>query len=250
MNIDAENRAVELLRILQNDGFIKTKDAADALGVSPLTIRRDLVELQQQRLVRIVRGGAKPVAAPPFSTRNIQFDAEKTAVAGKLLPLVPTTGTIAIDSSTTLARLCRRLTGVHDLTVVTNSLINFNTLQGRPGITPLITGGFHHEESDSLTGEACIRFIEGFHFDFFFASTAAYLPSRGGFESTPVEAAVKRAFVRASAQVILGLNTEKLTERAPYASFENTDIDTLCTDLTPADVRSAYPTLPTHIDLL
>lgn len=250
MNIDAENRATRLLQILEDDGFIRTKNAAETLGVSPITIRRDLVELQQQRLVRVVRGGARPAAAPPFTTRNILFDAEKTAVALKLLPFVPTTGTIAVDSSTTLSRLCRRLSGAENLTVVTNSLVNFEALQGLRGVTPLITGGFHHGESDSLTGEECIRFIEGFHFDVFFASTAAYLPSRGGFESTPVEAAVKRAFVRTSAKTILGLNSEKLTQRAPYASFDGSDLDTLCTERTPTDIRSTYPDLPAHLKLV
>lgn len=204
--------------------------SAEQLGVSQMTIRRDLVELERLGLVRVVRGGAKPATARPFSTRNALFDTQKWEVAKKIAPLVPKSGIIAIDSSSTMARLCRILNDAKDLTVVTNSLISFQTLQGRRGIVPLLTGGVFDPRSDSLVGWNCESFISAFAFDMYFASTASFIPQRGGFESTMEEAAVKTAFIRASSKVVLGVSAEKLHERAPFASFTNTNIDILCSN--------------------
>ncbi|WP_051209562.1 DeoR/GlpR family DNA-binding transcription regulator [Propionicicella superfundia] len=234
MNLDFENRSQALLEILRAHGEIRTVTSAEELGVSQMTIRRDLAELERLGLVRLVRGGAKPADARPFSTRNVLFDAEKWVVAKKVARLVPKTGTIAIDSSTTMARLCKILPSGSGLTVVTNSLISFQTLQSLPGVTALLTGGLFDVRSDSLVGSNCQQFIAGFAFDIYFASTAAFSPSRGGFESTQEEAAVKAAFVRSSAKVVVGVNSQKLDDHAPFASFSTSEIDVLCGDQDPS----------------
>ncbi len=250
MSLDAENRSSQLLEILRRDGEIRTSVAAEQLNVSPLTIRRDIAALAEEGLVRAVRGGAKPASFEKFSARNLNFSSEKSVVARKTRKLVPKSGVICIDSSSTTYRLCRLLDMATDLTVVTNCPMHLQALQNKPGITPILTGGRFNAGNDSFIGQETIRFISGFKFDYFFASVAAFDSQRGGFESAASEAEVKQAFMTSSERIVLGLNSAKTSLRAPFSSFAPEQIDVLVTELPAKEFASMAEGLPNSIQVV
>lgn len=209
-------------------------DAAAALGVSEMTIRRDLAELEAQGVARRVRGGAMAVGPQAFATRTQVAARAKARIATKLADLVPATGTVAFDASSTVMRLAGSLDAARDLTVLTNGPDTFAALQGQAGVTPLLTGGRLDPQTGSLVGPLACRSAGQLLVRTLFASAAAVTPD-GAYEATLDEAEVKRAVP--AGQVVLAADASKLDGRAVALGLGWDRIDVLVTELDPADPR-------------
>lgn len=231
-SLAAEERSAWLLEQLKASKSVALAEAASALGVSEMTVRRDLSSLERQGVARRVRGGAVYLGPVSFSGRERSHSEEKAIIASKLLPYLPASGVIAMDSSTTMNRLAQALVAADDLTVVTNGLSTFTTLQDVPGVTAILTGGAADRRSDSLIGPVATAFLESMRFSAFFASAAA-LDERACYEDTLEEAEIKRAFARSSSQVVIGAHAGKLDGDATAASVELVRVGVLATELEP-----------------
>lgn len=248
VNTLAMEDRIEWLRAeLRSAGSVTLAGAAEALGVSEMTVRRDLRLLENEGVARRVRGGARHAEPESFQRRDSSHGTEKRFIAEKLLPLVPSQGVIVLDSSTTMYRLAALISSGTDLTVLTNNIQTFQVLQGRPGVTPELTGGRFDKRSDSLVGPLAAATIEQLTPDVFFASTGG-IAGTSCFESTLEEAAVKKACARASRRTVIGADAAKLGERDVAASVVLKEVAVLCTELDPADPRlGAYRS---HVGLL
>ena len=231
-SLAAEERRSWLLAELRASKTVSLADAATALGVSEMTVRRDLNSIEKSGVARRVRGGAVYSGPVNFQGRERSHVEEKRLVAEKLLSLVPTRGVIALDSSTTMHRLAQLITSSDDLVVVTNGLLTFQALQDRPGVTAILTGGESDRRSDSLIGPVATAFLEGIKFSAFFASAAA-IDARSCYEDTLEEAEIKRAFMRSSTRVVIGVHSEKLDGNATAASIPLDRVGVLATELAP-----------------
>jgi DeoR/GlpR family transcriptional regulator of sugar metabolism len=237
-SLAAEERRTWLLERLRDSKRLSLGEAATTLGVSEMTVRRDLDSLERAGSVKRVRGGAVYSGPVSFENRDRSQAEEKAAVARKLLPLVPERGVIAMDSSTTMFRLAQIVSGSGELVVVTNGLLTFQVLQERPGITAILTGGAADRRSDSLIGPVATAFLETMRFACFFASAAA-IDERACYEDTLEEAEIKRAFARSSARVVIGAHAEKLGGAATAAAVPLKSVSTLVTELDPSSPELA-----------
>ena len=147
-----EQRLLDLRRLIVERGGVRIIDLAIEFGVSEMTIRRDLAELEALGAARRVRGGAVALGPEPFVQRHRHNAKAKARIAEKLLPLLPVTGTVALDASSTIHRLARSLEGGRDLTMVTNGVDTFQALTGKPGIAATLTGGTEEPRTGSLVG--------------------------------------------------------------------------------------------------
>jgi DeoR family fructose operon transcriptional repressor len=233
----------ERLRIVQRTiaerGTVRIDELADELRVSEMTIRRDLDELEALGVARRVRGGASAVGPEPFASRQSHNAKAKGKIAEKLLGLVPATGTIALDASTTVHRLAAMIEGARDLVVVTNGLDSFDALGGKPGITTMLSGGVREPRTGSLVGPPAVQCATGFLYELFVCSGAAIDPETGTSEASLEEAEVKRAFASTSTQIVLAVDHTKLGTRARARMFSLNDVGMLVTDLDPHDRRLA-----------
>jgi DeoR family fructose operon transcriptional repressor len=233
----AEDRLEWLAQQLLTCGSITIPDAADALGVSEMTIRRDLAELEARGTARRVRGGARAVGPQTFAERRHTAGRAKSRIAAKLAALVPETGTVAFDASSTVMRLTSALPHARDLTVLTNGPDTFSALQGTAGVTPLLTGGRLDPRTGSLVGPLACRGAAQLAVDVFFTSAAAVDVERGTTEATLEEADVKRAVAAGATEVVLAIDSSKLATRAGAAGLDWDRIDVVVTELEPRDRR-------------
>jgi DeoR family fructose operon transcriptional repressor len=210
--------------------------AAAALAVSEMTIRRDLAELEERGAARRVRGGARAVGPQPFATRHGVAVRAKARIAVKLVERVPSTGTVALDASSTVLRLATSLEA-RDLSVLTNGPDTFRALQGVAGVHPLLTGGRLDPQTGSLVGPLACRSATQLVVDAFVLSAAAVDPAAGALEATLEEAEVKRALASVAGCVILAVDVGKLARRAPAVGVGWDRIDVLVTDVDPSDAR-------------
>jgi DeoR family transcriptional regulator, fructose operon transcriptional repressor len=231
----SEERLRWLSQQLAEQGSVSISDAAAALGVSEMTIRRALVELEERGTARRVRGGARALGPRPFEERSHTARRAKSKIAVKLAALLPETGAVAFDASSTIMRLGAGLTWAKDLTVLTNGPETFAALQHQPGVSPLLTGGGLDARTGSLVGPLACRAALQFAVDVFFCSAAALDPTLGALETTLEEADVKRSVAAGAERVVLAVDATKLGMRALAVALEWERVDILVTDLDPAD---------------
>jgi DeoR family fructose operon transcriptional repressor len=231
----AEARHRWLSDRLATQGAVTIADAAAALEVSEMTIRRDLAELEHRGTARRVRGGAQAAGPQTFAARRQTAGRAKAHIAAKLAELVPASGVIAFDASSTVMRLTAGLGAARDLTILTNGPDTFSALQGVPGVTALLTGGQLDVRTGSLVGPLAGHSAAQFALHTFFASAAATDPTVGSLEETLDDADVKRNIAATADRVILAVDASKLASRAVAVGLDWERIDMLVTDLDPTD---------------
>ena len=232
-----EERIGELRDLIVERGAVRIDELARDFGVSEMTIRRDLDELEALGFARRVRGGAIALGPEPWEQRHQHNARAKARISEKLLPMVPANGTVAFDASTTIYRLAASLQTARDLVVVTNGWDTFHSMKGTPGVTASLTGGSEEPRTGSLVGPMAVRTAQGFLYDTFFSSAAALDYQFGSSEAALAESEVKRAFGSTSNRIVLAIDHSKLGTRAQARVFDFGQIDLLVTDLDPSDQR-------------
>ena len=201
-------RRTAIVTEVRRRGGVRVSELAVALGVSDMTVRRDVEALVGQGLLTRVHGGVLPVDTavdePAFAAKRVLQAALKTAIARAAAALVPPGAAVGISAGTTTAALAQELTEVHNLTVVTNSVAVSDVLHraGNDSHTVLLTGGIR-TRSDALVGPAAAAMVAGLNLDLLFLGVHG-MAERGGF-TTPnhAEAQTNQALVGAARRVVV-----------------------------------------------
>jgi DeoR family fructose operon transcriptional repressor len=234
----AAERRASLLARLERDGVVDLEIAAADLGVSSMTVRRDLDDLATDGLLRRVRGGAVAIlGARPFNERRAVRASSKQAIADKAMALVPVSGAIAIDASTTAGTIGSRLRDRNGLTVATNSFENFAAMRRIPGVTPVLVGGEAEESTDSFVGLIACQAAASMLYERLFMSATALDPTHGTSEVSLPESQVKRAFATVARETVLCVDSSKLGQRSVALGFPLSEITVMITELKPSDSR-------------
>lgn len=235
--LSTERRA-RLLEILADEGSIRLDPVAEALGVSAMTVRRDLDDLEREGLVRRVRGGAVAAIVPQgFGVRVATRGGAKSEIARKALDLLPRGGAVAMDASSTVGSLIAQLDASHELLLVTNSYDNLRTAQGRAGVDGVLVGGRLELRTDSFVGAIACQTAAALHYDRFFTSAAALDPEFGTSESTIDETQIKRVFADHADETIVLADSTKLGRQATARALAWDEVALLVTELDPRDER-------------
>jgi DeoR family fructose operon transcriptional repressor len=236
-NLATEERLEWIRQQLESEGSIRLADAARELSVSEMTIRRDLQELEALGVARRVRGGAVAIGPQAFAERHRSRARAKSRIADKLLDLMPASGAVGFDASSTVLRLASRLTSGRDLTILTNGSEVFQALQNHPGITGQLTGGSLEPRTGSLVGPLACRAASSLLLQRLFLSAAAVDPAVGTSEACLEEAEVKRAMASVAAEVVLAVDVTKLSSRSVAVGIPWDQISIMATELDPADAK-------------
>jgi DeoR/GlpR family transcriptional regulator of sugar metabolism len=123
----ARQRQAFILDRVREDGAVRVTDLVRELGVSDMTIRRDLEILDERGLLEKVHGGATSIAGtalfePGFAAKSALQQSEKDAIADAAVGLAEPGMAVAVSAGTTTYALAQRLGVVPGLTVVTNSV--------------------------------------------------------------------------------------------------------------------------------
>ena len=223
---------------VQRHGSVRVRELTTELGVSDMTIRRDLDALTQEGVLTKVHGGAtllgdvQPTTLEPgFLAKSSEQIDEKRAIAATAAGLVHAGTAIGLTAGTTTWHLANQLAGIADLVVVTNSARIFERLQAdeRPDRTVMLIGGIQ-TPSDALVGPLAVQALGTLHLDQVFLGVHG-MSERAGY-TTPnlLEADTNRAFVEASQRLIVVADHSKwqtvgLASIAPLAAA-----DTVITD--------------------
>lgn len=211
----AAQRRSEIMAILERDRIVRVSHLVSTLGVSDMTIRRDLLTLHEQGSLEKVHGGAvvraePSTAEPGFEAKSARQLAQKEAIVARAAQMVHPGSAIAVSAGTTTFALARHLVAIPGLTVVTNSVWVADLLHSArvPSHTVLLTGGLR-TPSDALVGPVAIAALGSLHLDAVFMGVHG-MDAAAGF-STPnlLEAETNRAMIASGRRLVVVADSTK-----------------------------------------
>jgi DeoR/GlpR family transcriptional regulator of sugar metabolism len=232
----ARQRQALILEQVREHGAVRVADLVETLGVSDMTIRRDLELLHERGLLEKVHGGAAAIEGsslfePGFTVKSSLMQSEKAAIAAAAASLVAPGTAIAISAGTTTFALGRGLVDVPGLTVLTNSVPVADALyrEGRPDQTVILSGGVR-TPSDALVGPFAVEVIRSLHVDMVFMGTHGIDPRSGLTTPNILEAETNRALIEAGRRLVVLADHTKwgIVGISSVARLE--DVDTIITD--------------------
>jgi DeoR/GlpR family transcriptional regulator of sugar metabolism len=199
-SLDEFSREQAILAALRSAGRVAVSDLALQLGVSTVTVRKDLDNLERRSLLRRVRGGAVGVGASDegsFETRLHDARASKQAIARAAAESVHDGDVIALDSSTTSFYLALELLDRRNLVVVTNGLRLTMLLMEQSSARVLLLGGILRRSAASLVGSIGDSLASRGRITKGFFGVVALSPTHGLMDISAEEAQTKQTLVNA-----------------------------------------------------
>ena len=241
----ARQRQAAILEYVREHGGVRVIDLTQLLGVSDMTIRRDLDVLASRGLVDKVHGGATVVdmvttEEPQFATKATREHEEKELIALAAARLVQPGSAIALSGGTTTWALSKHLVTVPGLIVVTNSLRVAGELHNAPGDRTLILTGGVPTPSDALVGPVADMVIRSLRYDLLFLGCHGMDETAGLSTPNLAEAQTNRELVHNAKRVVVTADHTKwgIAGLSSFAELEQ--IDVLVTDAgMPAAAREA-----------
>ena len=228
-----EDRHRHILETLRAARKVDVAELAGSLGVSTMTIRRDLAELDDSGLLDRVHGGAVTRRAPAYGSRASAMSDEKAAIARAVADLVPPGASVGLDTGTTCHAVAEVLAERDDLTVVTNSLhaaIEFRD----SGSRVVVLGGMLTPELSLVSGTA-VQEPPAVHLDLLVLGCGGLSVDRGITYFDPTEVEVRRLLAGLADRVIVAADHTKFDRKKAMVLGPLDLIDVLVTDETPPE---------------
>lgn len=239
-----EDRREHILTLLNQRDRATVGELRSLLGVSEVTVRKDLDALEGQGLVTRVHGGAVSSGRArlelSFAAREQIRLEEKRRIAQAAAELIHPGQSIFLDASSTAFQIARLIKDKADITVVTNSLYTALELSFCDSITVVVVGGTVRRRSSSLVGALSHDLLQRIRVDIGFFGARGMTVQDGLTESDIEEALLKQRMVRASACVVGVVDSSKvgLVHLSVFAL--PAELDCLITDAdAPADLVEA-----------
>jgi DeoR family transcriptional regulator, fructose operon transcriptional repressor len=209
-----EERRLLIVERVRSRSLVKPAELADELGVSIETIRRDLVALEEDGLVRRVYGGATRTTArafePSFEQRRAQHPERKTAIARLAASLIEPGDTLILDIGTNAAELAAELPLAYRGIVLTNSLQVANALADREGIDTIASGGKVRAGDLACFGPVSEAFFRDYFADKAFLGSGGVHARMGLTDYYPDEIASRRVMLEHAAESYVLAESSKL----------------------------------------
>jgi DeoR/GlpR family transcriptional regulator of sugar metabolism len=232
---NATQRRESIIRALRHEGFLSIAALVHELGVSTMTIRRDLQYLERAGQARMVYGGAS-LSSPALrhSGRWTSGDAADAARIGQCAAtLVGETDTIAIDAGRVGYEVARALPDQFRGTVVTHSIPVIQLLMSRSRPLRVVgLGGEVVADLGAFVGASTVAAIDAMRVGTLFLAADA-IDDRGAYAHSDVETSVKRALLRIADRSVVLARHACFTDSAPLLLGMLGRMDRLITDRQP-----------------
>ena len=162
---DISHRQAAIVELVREQGFASIEMMAERFGVSAQTIRRDVIELSEQRILQRHHGGAGLPAGwdrLDYSNRQVRNAAEKSRIGRCVARHIPDGASLFVDIGTTTESVARALVDHRDLHVITNHITVASILCERTDFDIILTGGMVRNRDRAVTGEATADFLKRF----------------------------------------------------------------------------------------
>ncbi|NLJ46486.1 MAG: DeoR/GlpR transcriptional regulator [Treponema sp.] len=234
-NAAVHKRRLQILETVRSRGIATVEELSASLGVSQITIRRDLDHLCGEGSLIRRHGGAVP-AQPEDSVpeRNLRekdvLNIEaKNRIAAAAVGLLENDEIIFMNSGSTTLCFLRALAG-RRVKVITNNVASLS-VPSSPGLELMILGGEYREQSQSLVGEFALSAIQNIWADHTFLGTNGLSLERGLTTSVYQECSVNQAMIdHTHGKVVVLADSSKMGKVANFISSPLSNVDIVVTD--------------------
>ncbi|EXL01835.1 DeoR/GlpR family DNA-binding transcription regulator [Aquamicrobium defluvii] len=226
-------RHAEILQMAKDKGRVLVDDLAAHFAVTPQTIRKDLNDLCERRLLSRVHGGA----LFPSGIENMEYEArrkiaadEKDAIGKAAAALIPDSASLFINIGTTTEAVSKALLDHSGLMVITNNINVANRMRVYPSIEVVIAGGVVRGSDGGVVGEAAVDFIRQFKVDYAVIGASAIDHDGALLDFDFREVKVAQAIIANARHVILVSDRTKFERTAPVRIGHLSQVNTFITD--------------------
>jgi DeoR family fructose operon transcriptional repressor len=209
----AERRLL-VLDQFQLKPFLSVAELAETLGVSPMTVRRDLRHLAEDGVIRLEHGGAllvdRHALEGVFGQRERICAPEKDAIGRFAANMVRDGDVVGLDAGTTTLAIAHTLRPDGRVTVVTHSLPVIMELTSRPNVEVMALGGLLQAHTLAFAGPTVVAMLRGLRLHTLFLAATGFTVEDGMTCVSLYETDTKRALIEAARRVVLVADHTKL----------------------------------------
>jgi DeoR/GlpR family transcriptional regulator of sugar metabolism len=233
-NLIPDQRREKLMRLLRRDPVLSVAQLTELLGVSHMTVRRDIAMLEREGRAYSVPGGVRHASPmrdePSFADKAVADRGEKAAIARLAEVLLHDDMTIYLDAGTTTGALVPAIRERTGMTVITNDFVILDQLTGSTHVETIHTGGRLDNTNRSAVGRLAAETLRRVNTDLAFMSTNSWDLTRG--VTTPSEAKVdvKLAALEGASQAVLLVTSTKFGTFGMYDVAPLSRYDRIITD--------------------
>ncbi len=232
----APARRAWILSALRTSGFLAVSGLVHDLGVSGMTVRRDLRRLEETGEVSVVRGGVSLrhgiLRTPDLLNRAGENADAKRRIALRASMLVRANDTIAVDSGTSAYALAAALPDCFVGSVITPSVPVIQLMLNRPRTRLVGLGGDLMPSSQAFVGPMTVEAASRLRVRRYFLGTMA-VDHGGCYVHTDVERPTKQVLMDIADDVVLLADFEKFHKSAPVRLCPLERLTALVTDREP-----------------
>lgn len=203
-----------ILQRLKEQGVVKLQELVDLTNTSESTIRRDLVQLEDEKKLKRVHGGAARLQGklqePSMiekSTKNLH---QKGQIAKYACTLIEEGDCIYLDAGSTVMQMIDYLPSI-DIVVVTNGIMHVDQLLDK-GIPTYIIGGLAKQKTKAIIGKGALESLEQYRFDKCFMGVNGIHTQFGFTTPDPEEAMIKEKAISLSREAYILSDNTKFSE--------------------------------------
>lgn len=213
-----DERRQHILQLIQEHGRVFVGELSDALGISQITVRKDLDYLQSKGLILRSHGGALKIQSsalidPSLQEKQAHNFEEKQRIAAAAVTMVKEDQCVILDSGTTTTAIAEGLKKFTRLTIITNA-VNIAALLAGTDFEVILVGGTLRKNSSSLVGPLAEDNLEEMHADILFLGVDGFDVEIGITTPNLLESRVNRAMVKAAKRVIAVCDSSKFNRRS------------------------------------
>ena len=230
---EMSTRQSEILELARESGRVGVEDLARHFEVSAQTIRKDLNDLCDRRVLTRIHGGAivaSGVQNLSYEARRFVAANEKHAIGVAAAALIPNRCSLFVNIGTTTEEVASALSEHEGLLVITNNLNVALQLYHRPRIEVIVAGGAVRRDDGAIVGSAAIDLIRQFKVDYAIIGASAIDDQGTLLDFDYREVQVSQAIIGNARNIILVADSSKLARQAPVRIAHIGQMQTFVTD--------------------
>lgn len=223
-----------ILEIIKERRYCTVKFLSQKLFVAPITVRRDLADMEQKGLVTRCYGGA---TVPDYENREVPFEVRnksnfsiKESIAKKAAKLICDGDVVFLDASSTVSHIVDFIFPEQNLTVITNSTFIVEKLKEKH-IHCYLTGGMPIENSYALVGSVAEQSLENFYANICFFSAQGIDENGVISDQSEAESALRRLMLKNSKKQYFIFDSSKYGKRFGFKLASASEISGVVTDM-------------------
>lgn len=229
-------RVEDIAEILDKRGKMTLEQLEEVFpNVSQMTLRRDLLQLEEDGRIIRIRGGAmsvkevQKVSGEEYTKKTTINTDAKIVIAQKVANLIDEGACIFLDGGTTAMYLSKEMPDLK-CNIFTNGIAVVMELAQKKNVAITVVGGQLMKDNLSTSSPAAKAYFDATNFEIAIVSATAFTPDHGFSCNSQIEAELLKDVFKKARQVYMMLDSSKIGKINPYTFARIEDIDVLITD--------------------